>query len=172
MMLRRRLDGRQSYIGLRQLFLCTISSVHHYFSTYLNIWLARTHVIIEVCCGDTRTVPIATAIALQESRVRVCVQEKREGKASAINLFLKQGRSPIVVIAIAHALGRELPAGSIPLWLAHLASDLFTVLPGMRGERAPLTRSRVKFLTNSRIYDIRRAKSELDYTPAVALQEG
>ena len=74
--------------------------------------------------------------------------------------------------AIAHALGRELPAGSIPLWLANLASDLFTVMPGMRGERAPLTRSRVKFLTNSRIYDIRRAKSELDYTPAVALKEG
>jgi nucleoside-diphosphate-sugar epimerase len=77
-----------------------------------------------------------------------------------------------LAIAIAHALGRELPAGSIPLWLANLASDLFTVMPGMRGEHAPLTRSRVKFLTQSRIYDIRRAKSELDYTPAVPLQEG
>jgi nucleoside-diphosphate-sugar epimerase len=86
------------------------------------------------------------------------------------------GERPVSVrelaIAIAHALGRELPAGSIPLWLANLASDLFTVMPGMRGEHAPLTRSRVKFLTNSRIYDIRRAKSELDYTPAVPLQEG
>jgi nucleoside-diphosphate-sugar epimerase len=86
------------------------------------------------------------------------------------------GERPVSVrelaIAIAHALGRELPAGSIPLWLANLASDMFAVMPGMRGEHAPLTRSRVKFLTNSRIYDICRAKSELDFTPAVPLQEG
>ena len=86
------------------------------------------------------------------------------------------GERPVTVrelgTAIAHALGRELPAGSIPLWLANLASDFFTVMPGMRGEHAPLTRSRVKFLTNSRVYDIRRAKSELDYAPAVPLQEG
>jgi nucleoside-diphosphate-sugar epimerase len=74
--------------------------------------------------------------------------------------------------AIAHALGRELPAGSIPLWLAHLASDIFTVMPGTKGEHAPLTRSRVTFLTNSRIYDCSRAKSELGYTPAVGLEEG
>ena len=86
------------------------------------------------------------------------------------------GERPVTVrelgTAIAHALGRELPAGSIPLWLANLASDFFTVMPGMRGEHAPLTRSRVKFLTNSRVYDIRRAKSELDYAPAVPLEGG
>ena len=35
--------------------------------------------------------------------------------------------------AIAHALDRRLPAGSIPLWLANLASDLFAITPGMRG---------------------------------------
>jgi nucleoside-diphosphate-sugar epimerase len=74
--------------------------------------------------------------------------------------------------AIAHALGRELPRGSIPLWLANLASDLFAILPGMKGEHAPLTRSRVKFLTNSRIYDISRARSELGYMPGVELEEG
>jgi nucleoside-diphosphate-sugar epimerase len=74
--------------------------------------------------------------------------------------------------AIAHALGRELPAGSIPLWLANLASDIFAVMPGINGEHAPLTRSRVKFLTNSRIYDISRARSELDYAPKVGLEAG
>ena len=74
--------------------------------------------------------------------------------------------------AIAHALDRELPAGSIPLWLANLASDIFAVMPGMKGEYAPLTRSRVKFLTNSRIYDSSRAKSELGYVPEVELTEG
>ena len=74
--------------------------------------------------------------------------------------------------AIALALGKELPAGSIPLWLANLASDAFAVMPGMTGERAPLTRSRVQFLTNGRIYDITRARSELGYIPRVGLEEG
>jgi nucleoside-diphosphate-sugar epimerase len=74
--------------------------------------------------------------------------------------------------AIAHALGRKLPAESIPLWLANLASDIFALMPSMRGEHAPLTRSRVKFLTNSRVYDISRARSELGYMPAVDLEEG
>ena len=37
---------------------------------------------------------------------------------------------------------------------------------------APLTRSRVKFLTNSRTYDISRAGSELGYAPRVWLAAG
>jgi nucleoside-diphosphate-sugar epimerase len=86
------------------------------------------------------------------------------------------GERPVTIrelaIAIAHALGRGLPPGSIPLWLANLASDFFAVMPGMKGERAPLTRSRVKFLTSSRIYDNSRAKSELGYAPKIDLEEG
>src|SRR6266702_1377669 len=86
------------------------------------------------------------------------------------------GERPVTVrglaTTIAHALDRELSAGSIPLWLANLASDIFAIMPGMKGEHAPLTRSRVGFLTNSRIYDISRAKAELGYAPAVGLEEG
>ena len=86
------------------------------------------------------------------------------------------GEHPVTVCelatAIAYALGRELPAGCIPLWLANLASDIFAVMPGMKGERAPLTRCRVEFLTHSRLYDISRAISELGYAPKVALAEG
>jgi nucleoside-diphosphate-sugar epimerase len=86
------------------------------------------------------------------------------------------GERPVTIrelaSAIARALDRELPAGSIPLWLANLASHIFAVMPGMKGGRAPLTRSRVQFLTNSRIYDISRAASELGYTPKVGLEEG
>jgi nucleoside-diphosphate-sugar epimerase len=74
--------------------------------------------------------------------------------------------------AIAHSLGKELPRGSIPLWLANLASDIFALIPGFQGERAPLTRSRVKFLTNSRVYSIDRARKELGYAPEVGLEEG
>lgn len=86
------------------------------------------------------------------------------------------GARPVTVrelaTAIANALDRKLPAGNIPLWLANLASDVFAIVPGMKGERAPLTRSRVQFLTNSRVYDISRAKSELGFAPAVDLPEG
>jgi glycosyltransferase involved in cell wall biosynthesis len=61
--------------------------------------------IIVVASGCTdRTVAIVREIALKESRVRLCIQEKREGKASAINLFLKQAASPIVVLIGADVL--------------------------------------------------------------------
>ena len=61
--------------------------------------------VIVVASGCTdRTVPIVAEIALHEPRVRVCIQEKREGKASAINLFLKQASSPIVVLIGADVL--------------------------------------------------------------------
>jgi biofilm PGA synthesis N-glycosyltransferase PgaC len=61
--------------------------------------------VIVVASGCTdRTVPIVAEIALQEPRVRVCIQEKREGKASAINLFLKQASCPIVVLIGADVL--------------------------------------------------------------------
>ena len=59
----------------------------------------RIEEVIVVASGCTdRTVPIVSEFALQEPRVRVCVQEKREGKASAINLFLKQATSPVVIL--------------------------------------------------------------------------
>src|SRR5690348_13839541 len=72
------------------------------------------------------------------------------------------GDSPVsfreLAAAIAHSLGRSLPKGDIPLWLANLASDVFSLIPGMKGENAPLTRSRVRFLTNDRVYTIERAR--------------
>ncbi len=62
--------------------------------------------------------------------------------------------------------------GSIPLWLANLASDVFSLIPGIRGENAPLTRSRVQFLTHSRVYDISKAKAELGFVPGIGLDLG
>jgi len=59
----------------------------------------RIEEIVVVASGCTdRTVPIVTEIARQEPRVHLCIQEKREGKASAINLFLKQAASQVVVL--------------------------------------------------------------------------
>src|SRR5947209_5080753 len=67
--------------------------------------LVRIEEVIVVASGCTdRTVPIVADIALQEPRVRLCLQEKREGKASAINLFLKQALSPVVVLIGADVL--------------------------------------------------------------------
>ena len=74
--------------------------------------------------------------------------------------------------AIARALGKPLPGGDLPLWLANVASNIFALIPGIKGENAPLTRSRVQFLTNSRVYDIGRARTELGFASTVALEEG
>jgi nucleoside-diphosphate-sugar epimerase len=86
------------------------------------------------------------------------------------------GERPVTIrelaTAIAHSLHKELPRGSIPLWFANLASDMFSIVPGMKGENAPLTRSRVQFLTHSRVYDIGKAKTELGFAPRVELEEG
>ncbi|HET7641856.1 MAG TPA: hypothetical protein VFK47_24295, partial [Ktedonobacteraceae bacterium] len=86
------------------------------------------------------------------------------------------GERPVTIrelaIAIAHSLHKELPGGSIPLGFANLASDIFSVVPGMKGENAPLTRSRVQFLMHSRVYDISKAKTELGFAPSVELEEG
>ncbi len=86
------------------------------------------------------------------------------------------GSSPVTIhqlaTAIAHTLGKELPGGSIPLWLANLASDIFAVIPDFAGERAPLTRSRVQFLTHSRVYNTSRAQIELGFQPQVDLDIG
>lgn len=86
------------------------------------------------------------------------------------------GERPVMVCElateIARTLGYALPAASLPLWLAYLLADLCTLLPGLRGHRAPLTRSRVDFLTHSRVYDISRARNELGFQPGVGLAEG
>ena len=60
-------------------------------------FLIEEVIVVASGCTD-RTVPIVAEIALQEPRVRLYIQEKREGKASAINLFLKQAFSPVVVL--------------------------------------------------------------------------
>src|SRR6266581_2457008 len=60
-------------------------------------FLIEEVIVVASGCTD-RTAPIVAEIAIQEPRVRLCIQEKREGKASAINLFLKQAISPVVVL--------------------------------------------------------------------------
>ncbi len=54
-------------------------------------------------CGD-RTVPIAQSFEKRDKRVKVLVQGKREGKYSAINLFLKHAQNDILVMESADTL--------------------------------------------------------------------
>lgn len=73
---------------------------------------------------------------------------------------------------IARAVRRPLFPCSLPLWCANMAADLFERLPGWQDENAPLTRSRIHFLTHSRIYDISQARHALGFSPRVNLDEG
>ena len=85
--------------------------------------------VIVVASGCTdRTVPIVAEMALQEPRIHLCVQEKREGKASAINLFLKQAISPVVVLIGADIIP-EISA------IEHLCSPFKDLSIGMVGGR-------------------------------------
>ncbi|HVB24207.1 MAG TPA: NAD-dependent epimerase/dehydratase family protein [Ktedonobacteraceae bacterium] len=99
--------------------------------------------------------------------------EKPQAIGNSYNIA---GSHPVTIrelsTAIAHALNKELPGASIPLWLANFASDMFSITPGLKGERAPLTRSRVQFLTNSRVYNTDKATTELGFIPQVDLEEG
>lgn len=68
----------------------------------------RIEEVIVVASGCTdRTVPIVAELAMQEPRVHLCVQEKREGKASAINLFLKEASSEVAILIGADVIPEE-----------------------------------------------------------------
>jgi poly-beta-1,6-N-acetyl-D-glucosamine synthase len=107
-----RVQGGDEYIG------CSVGIMAHNEEANIGHTLhallqqqgpsVRIEEVIVVASGCTdRTVPIVTEIALHEPRVRLCLQEKREGKASAINLFLKQASCPIVVLLGADVLPED-----------------------------------------------------------------
>ncbi len=63
-------------------------------------------IVVASGCED-RTCDIVSAIAETDPRVRLIVQERREGKASAINLFIAAARSPVLLMVSADVLVRE-----------------------------------------------------------------
>lgn len=89
----------------------------------------RINEVIVVASGCTdNTVSIVDEIARRDPRVRLLTQEKREGKASAINLFLKEAVSPILVLIGADVI----PEASA---LEHLCSPFKDPTTGMVGGR-------------------------------------
>jgi nucleoside-diphosphate-sugar epimerase len=74
--------------------------------------------------------------------------------------------------AIARALGVAPQPGTIPLPLARAVAVLGDALPAPLRRRAPLTRSRLDFLTHSRVYDVGKARRLLDFEASTPLAAG
>lgn len=74
--------------------------------------------------------------------------------------------------AIAHAGGTRVPAGHIPMLAAQTVAAVGDWLPPGLRQSAPLTRSRLDFLTHSRVYDVTKAQRLLGYTATTSLAAG
>jgi biofilm PGA synthesis N-glycosyltransferase PgaC len=72
-------------------------------------------IVVASGCQD-RTVPIVADIATRESRVRLIEQKRREGKASAINLFIGAAKCPVLVMVSADVM---VEAGAFDVLLRH-----------------------------------------------------
>jgi nucleoside-diphosphate-sugar epimerase len=74
--------------------------------------------------------------------------------------------------AIARAGGTRLPRGRIPLPAARAVAAVGDQLPSRLKRSAPLTRSRLDFLTHSRVYDVTKAQRVLGFAAATDLPTG
>lgn len=74
-------------------------------------------IVVASGCKD-RTAEIVAGIAGREPRVRLIEQERREGKASAINLFIGAARSPLLVLVSADVMVED---GAFEFLLGHFA---------------------------------------------------
>ncbi len=74
--------------------------------------------------------------------------------------------------AIAEAGGTTPPAGRIPLPAARALAAVGDALPARLRRSAPLTRSRLDFLTHSRVYCVAKAERFLDFVAPTDLAAG
>jgi nucleoside-diphosphate-sugar epimerase len=90
--------------------------------------------------------------------------------------FHLAGRAPVPLAdlanAIARAGGTRPPAGHIPLLAAQAVAALGDLLPSDLRRSAPLTRSRLDFLTHSRMYDVTKAQRLLGFAAATDVPAG
>lgn len=86
------------------------------------------------------------------------------------------GTAPVAIgelaRTIAGATGARVLPGYLPLTAARAAARVGDLLPPRARQRAPLTSSRLEFLTNSRMYDVSRARDLLDFVAATDLPDG
>jgi poly-beta-1,6-N-acetyl-D-glucosamine synthase len=83
-------------------------------------------VIVASGCTD-HTAEIVEAIARDDPRVRMIVQESRMGKASAINLFVSAVRCPVLLMVSADVLVKE---GTIDALLQHFRDPAVGMVGG------------------------------------------
>jgi nucleoside-diphosphate-sugar epimerase len=99
-----------------------------------------------------------------------------ERRAAVGECFHIAGREPVslagLATAIARAGGTRLPPGRIPLPAAQAIAVVGDRLPPRLRRSAPLTRSRLEFLTHSRVYDVAKARRVLDFAAATDLTTG
>jgi nucleoside-diphosphate-sugar epimerase len=90
--------------------------------------------------------------------------------------FHLAGREPLplgeLAAAIARAGGTRVPRGHIPLPAARAAAVVCDRLPRDLRRSAPLTRSRLDFLTHSRVYDVSKARRRLDFAATTDFPTG
>jgi dihydroflavonol-4-reductase len=95
--------------------------------------------------------------------------------SSACRAYHLVGSRPVTLRelsdAIGAAVGRQVPKTHVPVPLAFAVGAALEALPVPR-RMLPLTRSRVRFMTQNRAYDGSRAFQELGFTPQVELADG
>jgi nucleoside-diphosphate-sugar epimerase len=87
------------------------------------------------------------------------------------------GAAPVTFREFCNAIslqltGQPVPGPSIPLGLAKAIGWTLEYTPGVGLAKAPLTRSRVQFLTSQRAYRVERARQELGFVAGLDLKEG
>jgi biofilm PGA synthesis N-glycosyltransferase PgaC len=75
-----------------------------------------TEVIVVASGCEDQTAEIVLGIARRDPRVRLIEQERREGKASAINLFIAAAQSPVLVLVGADLVVKD---GTLDAMLSH-----------------------------------------------------
>jgi nucleoside-diphosphate-sugar epimerase len=90
--------------------------------------------------------------------------------------FNLAGRQPVTLAELARAVGLaggvRPTSGFIPLYVARTAAKVGDLLPPGLRATAPLTTSRLDFLTHSRVYDVTKAARVLGFTAATDLADG
>ena len=88
----------------------------------------RIKEVIVVASGcEDQTVPIVADIVTREPRVRLIEQARREGKASAVNLFIGAAKCPVLILVSADVLVED---GAFDVLLRHFGDPAVGMVGG------------------------------------------
>ncbi len=102
------------------------NAVEAILSQPLNFGRIAELMVVASGCTD-RTVEIVESLARDDSRVRLIVQERRLGKASAINLFVGAACAPVLLMVSADVLVQD---GTIDAMLQHFQDPTIGMVGG------------------------------------------